>query len=72
MFCYFEDTFHWSPPVPKRFKRNINEELYQTIRASSDIEVGKGRIFKKHINAGVTVNNDSPKIMTHYSKFHGK
>ena len=35
------------------------------MRASSDIEVGKGRIYRKHINAGVTVNNESPKIMTH-------
>ena len=35
------------------------------MRASSDIEVGKGRIFRKHINAGLTVNNEFPKIMTH-------
>ena len=51
-FCYFQDTFHWSSTVPKRFKRNINEELHQAMRTSSDIKVGKDRIFKKYLNVG--------------------
>ena len=38
-------TFHWSSAVPKRFKRNINEELHQAMRTSSDIKVGKDRMF---------------------------
>ena len=30
-FCYFQNAFHWSSAVPKRFKRNINEELHQAM-----------------------------------------
>ena len=42
-FGYFQDTFHWSSTVPKRFKRNINEKLYQAMITSSDIEIEKDR-----------------------------
>ena len=51
-FLYFQDTFHWSSAVTKRFKKNINEELHQAIRTSSDIKVGKDCILKKYLNAG--------------------
>ena len=51
-FCYFQDTFHCLSTVPKRSKRNINEELHQAIRTSSDIKVGKDHTFKKYLNAG--------------------
>ena len=30
-FCYLQNAFHWSSAVPKRFKRNINEELHQAM-----------------------------------------
>ena len=52
IFCYFQDTFHWSSALPKKFKKNINKALHQAIRTGSDNEVGKDRIFKKHLNAG--------------------
>ena len=51
-FCYFQDTFHCPFAVPKRFKRNINEELRQAMRTSSDIKAGKDCIFKKYLNDG--------------------
>ena len=47
----YQDSFHWSSAVPKRFKRNITEELGQATRTSSDIEMGNDRIFKKYLNA---------------------
>ena len=52
LFCYLQDTYHWSSAVPERFKGNINEELYQAMITSTDIEVVKDLIFKKYLNAG--------------------
>ena len=55
-FCYCQDAFHWLSAVPKRFKRNINEELHQAIGTNSDIKVGKDRISKKYLDAGYPRN----------------
>ena len=57
-FCCFQDTFHWSSSLTKKFKRNIKEELQQAMRTSSDIKVGKDRIFNKHLNASYPVTQE--------------
>ena len=38
-----QDTFHSPSTIPKRFKSNINEELYQKVK------VGNDHIFKKYL-----------------------
>ena len=48
---YFQNTIHGPSAVPKRFKRNINEELLKAMRTNSDIKAGIDRIFKMYLNA---------------------
>ena len=50
-FWYFQNTIHGPSAVPKRFKRNINEELLKAMRTNSDIKAGIDRIFKMYLNA---------------------
>ena len=45
IFLPLPTHFHWPSALINRFKRNINEELHQAMSASSDIKVGKDRIF---------------------------
>ena len=49
--CYFF-SFH----LPKRFKRNMNEELHQAMETSSNIAVENDHIFKKHLDVGYPRN----------------
>ena len=49
--CYFF-SFH----LPKRFKRNMNEELHQAMETIPDIAVENDHIFKKHLDVGYPRN----------------